>query len=364
MTGKSAQTSLTKPRPKRAAKLRNSSAQAGASLDAASVEAVLALGLAPTSKPTKGRKPAKKTAHNLGDAGVAPSVPVPVISKPQSDGFAAKKMPDDPAWITLQSDLGTMSAMALRAKYKSEANTHRNMLQRVKTCGAVVHPAFRSFPDFLRLVGPKPTKQATLDRINNNDPEYAPGKVRWADKATQNRNKGDSLVFTCPKTGRGYTASQLAVKQGVSPTAIRKRRRKGWTDGEIIAGERAAFVAVVPSKRVSAPAKSAAPPLTLAQVLFERNRDYCEFIRQTEGHEYFICTPAELQAEVADDFSQFRGPEWLRSCEENFLHKKLPQWWKQYGPHVRFHALQPHQQAWVLRIDPSQGQKSELSDAL
>ena len=96
----------------------------------------------------------------------------------------------------------------------------------------------------------------------------------------------------------------------------------------------------------------------------ERNREYCEFIRQTEGHEYFICTPAEFQEIMADDLPTIRSDEWLRSCEENFLHKKLPQWWKQYGPHIRFHALQPHQQAWVLRIDPSQGQKSELSDAL
>jgi hypothetical protein len=320
--------------------------------------------VASTSKPTKGQKPAKKTAHNPGDAGVAPNVPVSVISKPQPDGFAIKQMPDDPAWVALLHDLGTMSTMALRAKYAGEANTHRNMLQRVKTCGAVVHPAFRSFPDFLRLVGPKPTSRATLDRIDNHDPEYAPGKVRWADKTTQNRNKGDSLIFTCSNTGRSFTASQLSAKQGVSPTAIRKRRRQGWTDAEIIAGERAAFVAVVPSKRVSAPAKSAAPPLTLAQALFERNREYCEFIRQTEGHEYFICTPAEFQEIMADDLPTIRSDEWLRSCEENFLHKKLPQWWKQYGPHIRFHALQLHQQAWVLRIDPSQGQKSELSDAL
>ena len=162
--------------------------------------------VASTTKPTKGRKPTKKTAHNPGDAGVAPSVPVPVISKHQSDGFAAKQMPDDPVWVALLHDLGTMSTMALRAKYAGEANTHRNMLQRVKTCGAVVHPAFRSFPDFLRLVGPKPTSRATLDRIDNHDPEYAPGKVRWADKTTQNRNKGDSLIFTCPNTGRSHTA--------------------------------------------------------------------------------------------------------------------------------------------------------------
>jgi hypothetical protein len=72
--------------------------------------------VASTSKPTKGQKPAKKTAHNPGDAGVAPNVPVSVISKPQPDGFAIKQMPDDPAWVALLHDLGTMSTMALRAK--------------------------------------------------------------------------------------------------------------------------------------------------------------------------------------------------------------------------------------------------------
>jgi hypothetical protein len=87
-------------------------------------------------------------------------------------------MPDDPAWMALLHDLDTMSAMALRAKYKAEASNHSNMKQRVKTCGAVVHPDFRIFKDFLRLVGPSPAKKATLDRIDNNHPEYASGKVR------------------------------------------------------------------------------------------------------------------------------------------------------------------------------------------
>lgn len=326
--------------------------------------AVAASPVASTSKPTKGQKPAKKTAHNPGDAGVASDVAVPVMSKPQSDSFAAKQMPDDPAWIVLLHDLGNMSTMQLRAKYAGEANTHRNMLQRVKTCGAVVHPDFLRFTDFLRLVGPKPTSRATLDRIDNHDPEYAPGKVRWADKTTQNRNKGDSLIFTCPNTGRSYTASQLAAKQGISPTAIRKRRRQGWTDGEIIVGERAFTMVVPATKPQAAPIRPPAPPLTLAQRLFKENREYCEFHRAKEGIEYFIHTPAELLAEVVDDFPRFRGKEVLRSSEENFLRKKLPQWWKQYGPHVRFHALRPDQQAWVLKIDPSQGQKSELSDTL
>ena len=40
--------------------------------------------------------------------------------------------------------------------------------------------------------------------ITNDDPEYAPGKVRWADKKTQNNNKSDTLTFHDPATGDHY----------------------------------------------------------------------------------------------------------------------------------------------------------------
>lgn len=331
---------------------------------AASGKAVSPPAFSSPAKPQIGLTAKKKTEALHGFAGVSSEVAVSVISKHQSDGFAAKQMQGDPAWLALQHDLDTMPTMALRAKYAGEANTHRNMLQRVKTCGAVVHPAFRSFTDFLCLVGPKPTKKATLDRINNDDPEYGPSKVRWADKATQNSNKGDSLIFTCLTTGRSYNASQLAAKQGVSPTAIRKRRKQGWTDAEIIAGDRNNLVpvpSVVPvSSTVSIPAKQK----TTQQILFERNRDSIENDRQKYGVEPFIATPRELQDLVQDDFPEHRGPTWLEERERVFLRSKLPRYWKEYGPHINFAALRPDQQEWVLRIDPSQGQKAELGDQL
>ena len=273
-------------------------------------------------------------------------------------------MPDDPAWIALLDDLDTMPIMALRAKYAGEANTHRNMLQRVKTCGAVVHPALRSFTDFLRLVGPKPTKQATLNRIDNNDPEYGPGKVRWADKATQNSNKGDSLIFTCLATGRSFTASQLAAKQGVSPTAIRKRRKQGWTDAEIIAGHRNKLVPVPSVVPVSSAVSILAKQKTPKQILFERNREIIEHDRQAYGVEPFIATPHELQEILQDRSPEYRGSAWLAESERRFLKGQLPRYWKEYGPHINFTALRPDQQEWVLRIDPSQRQKLELADLL
>lgn len=330
---------------------------------AASGKVVSPSAFSSSAKPQIGLKDGKKAEVAQGVTGVSSGEAVPVISKHKKEGFAAKQISDDPAWIALLHDLETMTTMALRAKYAGEANTHRNMKQRVKTCGAVAHPSFRSFTDFLRSVGPKPTKQATLDRIDNNDPEYAPGKVRWADKATQNSNKGDSLIFTCLTTGRSYSASQLAARQGVSATAIRKRRKQGWTDAEIIAGKRSSGLAAKATKILQHP-KAASRSGSASEMLFHERREYCEQHRAEHGFEYFILTPAELQAELAEDFPACRGAAWLRRAEECFLRSKLPNWWKQYRPHVHFAALRPDQQEWVLRIDPSRGQKAELADQL
>lgn len=177
--------------------------------------------------PSKSRKTDLKT-------GADPTV-VPFTSKGAQGEKAPCPAPSrlDPKFL---NDLADLSAMELRRKYRKEANSHRNMKDRLKDKSVPVHPDFNSFRDFLRHVGPIPAKGATLDRINNDDPEYALGKVRWADKRTQNGNKGDSLAFYDPKTGNTYTTSQLAAMQGVSAAAIRKRRLRHWSDVDTIAG--------------------------------------------------------------------------------------------------------------------------------
>jgi integrase len=119
---------------------------------------------------------------------------VTLISKYVEKRHAAEKIPSatapDDAW---KADCETLSKMDLRRRYSREATCHRNMQSRSKARGAVVSPVFRDFRSFLKIMGPMPVAGATVDRIDNSDPEYAPGKVRWADKRTQNSNKGDSL---------------------------------------------------------------------------------------------------------------------------------------------------------------------------
>lgn len=131
--------------------------------------------------------------------------------------------------------------MTLREQFKQAAHSHKNMLQRVKTHGAVVDPAFKEFKSFLIHMGTPPAKGATLDRIDPQDPEYAPGKVRWADKVTQANNKTSTIIVHDPVTGESYTISQLAKKRGIPPATLRKQRARGASDYELIHGKSPAY---------------------------------------------------------------------------------------------------------------------------
>jgi hypothetical protein len=123
-----------------------------------------------------------------------------------------------------RADCLTLKKMQLRKKYPREATSHRNMLQRESH----ISSALRDFKDFLLHVGPKRYPGATLDRIDNSDPEYAPGKVRWADGHTQSNNRSTSRLFDDPD-GNQYTVAELAKRQNLTPNAIHQRLRRGWS---------------------------------------------------------------------------------------------------------------------------------------
>lgn len=127
------------------------------------------------------------------------------------------------------------SKMELRHRYIPEANSHRNRKAQAK---GNFSAELRDFRDFLLYVGLMPQPGMTLDRINNDDPQYAWDKVRWATKKVQNNNKSDTGTYTCSKTGKTFTTSELAQLQGVCLDTIRKRSKRGWTADQIIAGKK------------------------------------------------------------------------------------------------------------------------------
>jgi len=129
---------------------------------------------------------------------------------------------------------GHMNMMTLRRRYKATENSHRAMKQRATREGAVIHPEFDNFAQFLLHVGLRPAKEATLDRVNHQDPMYGPGKVRWASKALQANNRSTNRRIVHPDTAEEMTLTQLARTLGVKPDTMRKQARQGWTDRELV----------------------------------------------------------------------------------------------------------------------------------
>lgn len=135
---------------------------------------------------------------------------------------------------TIKNDIKTLTKTELREKYKLTAYSHDNMKKRVKTEGAIIHQDLNTFADFLLNVGERKTKDYTLDRIDNNDPEYAPNKVRWVDKTTQNNNRSNNVTLTYD--GETLTIAQWAHKTNQNANTLYKRHKRGWSDEETIRG--------------------------------------------------------------------------------------------------------------------------------
>lgn len=102
-----------------------------------------------------------------------------------------------------------LNATQLRKKYKHEYESWKNHKPRMKERGLDVHPQFEKFCDFLACMGP--CKGGTLDRITPSDPEYAPGKVRWADKRTPSANRRNVHLIQTPDGPK--TVPQIAQLQ-------------------------------------------------------------------------------------------------------------------------------------------------------
>lgn len=98
--------------------------------------------------------------------------------------------------------------------------------------GISVHPSWvDDYPKFLSDVGPKPTSEHELDRINN-DGNYEPGNVRWVLPTVNCRNKSTNNNITAFGTTQCIT--DWAITLGVSPMAILTRLQRGWSPEDAV----------------------------------------------------------------------------------------------------------------------------------
>lgn len=132
-------------------------------------------------------------------------------------------------------DYSSCNKQKLREKFPRTYKCWDNMKQRRKK-GAIIHKEFEKFQEFLTHVGPCEDSQYTLERIDNSDLEYAPGKVEWRDKYAQNSNKGNNVYLT-HEDGRRFTVAQWAAITKQPATTLYKRKAAGWSDMDIITGK-------------------------------------------------------------------------------------------------------------------------------
>lgn len=88
------------------------------------------------------------------------------------------------------------------------------------------------FAAFIQDVGPRPSREHSLDRYPNNDGNYEPGNVRWATRSEQQRNTRDNVFLT--KDGLTLTMVEWSEKLGLKYETIRFRHYRGWPDDEVL----------------------------------------------------------------------------------------------------------------------------------
>ncbi len=96
-----------------------------------------------------------------------------------------------------------------------------------------------SFPNFFKDMGPRPSPQHSIDRINNNK-GYSPSNCRWVTRKEQNSNTRRTVKITINGTTKCivhwcdfYNTSTVTyyrrIKEGMSPKqALETPRRSRW----------------------------------------------------------------------------------------------------------------------------------------
>ena len=90
--------------------------------------------------------------------------------------------------------------------------------------GITICDAWSDFDTFLSDMGEPPTKDHTVDRIDNDGP-YSPQNCRWALPSEQLRNQRRSIHITCH--GKTLHAKDWAARLGISYQSITKAYRQG-----------------------------------------------------------------------------------------------------------------------------------------
>jgi hypothetical protein len=91
--------------------------------------------------------------------------------------------------------------------------------------GITVCPEWSSFERFYADIGPRPSPDHSLDRIDNDGP-YSPENCRWATQAEQSRNTRRTMRLT--HDGRTLSLREWSRETGIPYATLHDRIRRGW----------------------------------------------------------------------------------------------------------------------------------------
>ena len=106
-------------------------------------------------------------------------------------------------------------------------NSNSNTFQRYGARGIVVCDSWRnSFESFSNDMGPKPSKNHSIDRIDNNGP-YSPENCRWATRTEQSRNTRGNRILEFK--GRSQCVAAWADELQIKSSTLYARLYEGWS---------------------------------------------------------------------------------------------------------------------------------------
>jgi len=91
----------------------------------------------------------------------------------------------------------------------------------IKVCKKWKEDPYQFFKD----MGPRPSKNYTVDRIDG-DGDYAPGNCRWATQKEQQRNRRVQRLITY--NGETKCIAEWAEQYGMNQNTLRSRFNLGW----------------------------------------------------------------------------------------------------------------------------------------
>lgn len=119
------------------------------------------------------------------------------------------------------------SSMRDRCNRPANSNYHNYGGRGIKVC-----QRWGRFRNFLADMGPRPSPEHEIDRIDN-DGDYEPDNCRWATRAEQARNMRTNRLLTVD--GETLTVTDWAARVGVDANCIFRRLYDGRSPEEAIA---------------------------------------------------------------------------------------------------------------------------------